>query len=142
MPLYECRCDDCDRVQDYVQTVARHAESPACRDCGSPTHQIVTPAHIQADLPEYESPVSGKIIRGRRMRRYDLESNNCRPYEGLEAERKESQSIRSQRQRQINRKVDAELERTITELDVSNRLERTDERSDRPYEDAEQVRTY
>lgn len=36
---------------------------------------------VWSDLPGYRSPVDGTWIEGRRARRYDLEKNNCVPYE-------------------------------------------------------------
>ena len=33
------------------------------------------------DLPGYRSPIDGSWVEGRRARRYDLEKNNCVPYE-------------------------------------------------------------
>jgi hypothetical protein len=32
---------------------------------------------VQSDIPEYRSPIDGKLITSRTHRRYDLESNNC-----------------------------------------------------------------
>jgi hypothetical protein len=41
---------------------------------------------VQPDLPEYDSPIDGSIVRGRRQRRNDLAKNNCRPFEAGERE--------------------------------------------------------
>lgn len=32
---------------------------------------------VQSDIPEYRSPIDGKMITGRSQRRYDLEANGC-----------------------------------------------------------------
>lgn len=32
---------------------------------------------VFGDTPDYLSPIDGKLISGRRARRYDMESNNC-----------------------------------------------------------------
>jgi hypothetical protein len=37
---------------------------------------------LQLDLQPYASPVTGKVVDGRRARRYDLESTNCVPAAG------------------------------------------------------------
>lgn len=37
--------------------------------------------HIISDIPEYRSPVDGKLISSRSSRRDDLERNNCREWE-------------------------------------------------------------
>lgn len=35
---------------------------------------------IISDIPEYRSPIDGKLIGSRSERRYDLEANNCREW--------------------------------------------------------------
>src|SRR5882757_5802048 len=45
---------------------------------------------IQADLPGYESPASGKWIEGRKARREDMKRTGSRPWEGLAQERQEA----------------------------------------------------
>lgn len=57
---------------------------------------------VFGDLPGYESPVSGKWIEGRKARREDLARTNCRPYEGLEQEKKEANKVRAQHERQLD----------------------------------------
>lgn len=36
---------------------------------------------IMRDIPEYRSPIDGRLISSRSQRRYDLEANNCREWE-------------------------------------------------------------
>lgn len=57
---------------------------------------------VFGDLPPYESPITGKIVDGRRARRDDLKRHGCRPYEGREQEMKEAAKV----QRENDRKVD------------------------------------
>ena len=45
---------------------------------------------VFGDLPAYRSPINGQWINGRVQRREDLKRNHCRPYEGLEQEKKEA----------------------------------------------------
>jgi hypothetical protein len=70
-----------------------------------------------------------------------LRRNDCREYEGTGAEQKEAARIRAHKEKQIEAKVDETLHKTITDLDASNRLTRTGERSDQPYT-PENARTY
>jgi hypothetical protein len=42
------------------------------------------------DIPAYVSPVTGKLVDGRKARREDLKRHGCRPYEGREQETKEA----------------------------------------------------
>lgn len=47
-------------------------------------------ALIVPDLPDYVSPVTGKLVSGRKQRREDLRRTNSRPWEGMDQELKES----------------------------------------------------
>ena len=67
---------------------------------------------VWGDLPEYTSPIDGKVISGRRQRRNDLARSECRPYEGREQEAKEALSHRRQEQRKHERKFAELVERT------------------------------
>lgn len=58
------------------------------------------------DLPDYQSPVSGLVVSGRRQRRNDLARTNSRPWEGMAAERKEA----ARRKAYADQKSDACLE--------------------------------
>ena len=59
------------------------------------------------DLPGYDSPIDGRWIEGRAQRREDLRRNGCRPFEGVEQERKVAQ----ERVREENRRLDRVAER-------------------------------
>lgn len=43
-------------------------------------------------MPAYQSPVTGKWIDTPSQRRDDMARNNCRPWEGMDSERKVAQS--------------------------------------------------
>jgi len=36
---------------------------------------------VVSDIPDYRSPIDGRMISGRSQRREDLKRNNCVPYE-------------------------------------------------------------
>jgi hypothetical protein len=61
---------------------------------------------IMADLPGYQSPVSGKWIDGRKARREDLARTQCRPYEGREQEQKEIDRQRQYDERRLDKRAD------------------------------------
>jgi len=67
------------------------------------SRQLPDAPAIWDDLPEYESPVTGKIVRGRAARREDLKRHRCRPWEGMEAEQKEAARRRAEQERQTDR---------------------------------------
>lgn len=89
MPMYTTQCAECKRKQTIFRHVAtRDAELPVCH--GKEMRRIVEAPAVQADLLGYQSPIDGRWIEGRRARTEDLKRNNCRPWEGMETERKEA----------------------------------------------------
>ena len=66
---------------------------------------------VFGDLPSYRSPITGKWIDGRTARREDLKRNGCRPWEGLDQERKES----ARQSRYAEERLDASLTKTASE---------------------------
>jgi hypothetical protein len=72
---------------------------------------VISVAGVQADLPGYQSPTTGRWIEGRAARRDDLKRSNARPWEGLDQERKEAQKRLADRES----KSDAKLEKVIRE---------------------------
>lgn len=45
---------------------------------------------VFGDLPSYQSPVTGRLVDGRVQRREDMKRAGCRPWEGLDQEKKEA----------------------------------------------------
>ncbi len=66
---------------------------------------------VFGDLPEYQSPVTGLIVSGRRARREDLKRTGSRPYEGFQQEAKEA----ARRRAYVEQKTDASLTRAASE---------------------------
>ena len=64
---------------------------------------------VFGDLPAYESPVDGRVIEGRKQRRDDLARSGSRPWEGIEAEKREAarqkQYIEQKAERHLNESV-------------------------------------
>jgi len=84
----------------YVQIDGRLIEvSP---DYQPPKHEAPL---VFGDLPSYRSPVNGQWIDGRVARREDLKRTGCRPWEGLEQERKEA----ARQERYAHERLDASL---------------------------------
>jgi hypothetical protein len=63
-------------------------------------------AAIWGEIPEYVSPVTGKVISGRVQRREDMASAGARPWEGKDQEVKEAK----RRQAYIDQAADQRLE--------------------------------
>jgi hypothetical protein len=57
---------------------------------------------IQADLPGYESPVTGLWVEGRKARREDLLRSNSRPWEGMEQEKKHAAKVTAAKERALD----------------------------------------
>ncbi len=84
----------------------RH-DSPLCH--GKRMGIVISLATVQADLPGYESPTTGKWIEGRAARRDDLKRSGARPYEGFAVEKREADKRKAEREA----KSDAKLEKVI-----------------------------
>jgi hypothetical protein len=55
---------------------------------------------VVPDIPDYVSPVSGKLVSGRRQRRDDLKRTNSREWEGMQSEINEARRrVRYEEQR-------------------------------------------
>lgn len=61
---------------------------------------------IIPDLPDYVSPVTGKLVSGRRQRREDLLRTGSRPWEGLAAEKKEAERRIAHAEQTSDRRLD------------------------------------
>lgn len=130
MPLYENECRKCGATGTYFQTIAKCKRSPKCEKCGGRTKQIISAVRGFGDIAEYVSPATGRVVRGRRERREDLERSGCRPYEGLDSEAREAKKVRAEKEKKLEAKLDDVLGRTIEDLDASNRLDRVGPRDE------------
>lgn len=110
MPTYESLCDTCKTLHEYYQPVSNYLDTPEC--CGAKTRKVIlTAAYGVPDVPEYISPVTGKWVRGKKQRQYDLESSGSRPYEGREAEEKEA----ARKRKYEDERQDKFYEKIVTE---------------------------
>lgn len=66
---------------------------------------------VFGDLPSYRSPVNGQWIDGRVARREDLKRTGCRPWEGLDQEKKEA----ARQQGYADQKLEASLTKAASE---------------------------
>jgi hypothetical protein len=104
LPLYEAECVTCSKVTEYSQPIARRHRTPKCA-CGGKTKLIISAVKGFADLPDYVSPVTGKLVSGRKQRIDDLKRTDSRPWEGMEQERKEA----ARRKRYDDERADRQL---------------------------------
>lgn len=76
---------------------------------------------VHGDIPEYTSPVSGLVIRGRRARRDDLARTNSRPWEGKAAEMKEAARQRAYAEQKADAKLEEATRRAYHSLNPDQR---------------------
>jgi hypothetical protein len=107
MPLYTAECAICGHVADYAATVAEREKTPS--HCDAPMVKILTPTKIQADTPDYRSPIDGHVVHGRKGRRDDLARNNCRPFEGRESEERAVREFHAQADKKFDAKLTDQL---------------------------------
>ena len=75
---------------------------------------------IIKDIRPYHSPINGREISGRRAQRYDLESNQCRIYEGRDQEQKEVNRYHAEQDRNYEASLDKALRETANDLKYQN----------------------
>ena len=120
MPIYQSVCLKCGSEHEYIRTVSNCMDTPTC--CGSATDKRILSAPMGiVDIPAYVSPVSGRWVNSRAQRKEDLKRADCRPWEGLEQEKKEA----ARRQAYIEEKQDkvltAAIEQTFYQMPAEKR---------------------
>jgi hypothetical protein len=117
MPLYTTICTHCGRKDSiYRLIVERDVNIPDCLYDGQPMRRAVEAPAVHADLPGYQSPVDGRWIEGKRARIEDLKRNNCRPWEGMESERKEAVKRAEEADRVLDQKSEAAVHETFNNM--------------------------
>lgn len=119
MPIYQYRCDACGTEREEFRSVAERHDSPTCH--GHRMGIVICPPAVQADLPGYVSPASGKWIEGRAARREDLKVSGCRPWEGLDSEKREARKRSAEIEAKADRQLDASARRALAELPPAKR---------------------
>lgn len=83
--------------------------------------KIHTTHFIQRDTTvEYQSPISGDWISGRRAHRYDLHSNGARVYEGRESETVEANNHIEHQEKKLSDALDKSLPETLNDIKYGN----------------------
>ena len=82
--------------------------------------EVPKTAFIVRDIPEYESPASGKLIRGRRQQRNDLHATGSRIYEGRMSEAKAADSHNEQKQKKFEKELDKSMAETLNDIKYQN----------------------
>ena len=85
-------------------------------DIGSPLLLAVI-----GDLPDYESPIDGRIVHGRKGRREDFKRTGTRPWEGMEEERKEASRRKFYEEARQDAGIEAAARRAYAQLSPQQR---------------------
>ena len=110
MPVYEARCNQCGKIQDYIRRAENYLDTPEC--CGQKTEKVILSAPMGwVENIAYTSPIDGRPITTKQARIEDLRRNNARPWESLEQEQKEAK----RRAAYEEAKQDAALEKVVTD---------------------------
>lgn len=97
MPLYTFQCPKCGNKSTIFRKIAERDRSEPCekcalngesKSCGWDMVRVVEAPSVQVDIGGYTSPIDGRWIEGKAARREDLKRSNCRPWEGMAAEKK------------------------------------------------------
>lgn len=123
MPLYEAQCPRCQAIEYYAETVERRHIVPQCPSCGDKMQKVILSAPAQqldiAPWDGYISPASGKYITSNRERERDMAETKCRPWEGMEQERKEANRRKEYAKQDLDRASDKAVEAAFTALPES-----------------------
>ena len=104
--IYESRCNSCGKLYEYIKPAAQYLESPFC--CGERTQKVILNAPMGHVVNiHYTSPIDGKPITTKQARINDLRANNCRPWEGLEQEKKVAQERKAYEEKVEDKKLEA-----------------------------------
>lgn len=104
MPSYIYECRECGQQREEFRQVDQRHDAPVCH--GAAMFIVLCPTFVAADLPGYVSPATGKWVEGRSARRDDLARSNCRPWEGMDSERKEARKRKAEADAKFDRKVE------------------------------------
>lgn len=88
MPLYTFQCPECGGKTTAFRKIMERDKPELCMSDLTKMMRIVEAPSVQVDIGGYTSPIDGRWIEGKAARREDLKRSNCRPWEGMEAEKK------------------------------------------------------
>lgn len=77
--------------------------------------------YVQGDYPDYQSPIDGTVVHGKRGRRYDLEANQCRPWEGREAEQREADRRSAYHEQALDRQLHESTHSALAQMHPAKR---------------------
>lgn len=120
MPLYEAVCRHCGKYEPYYRKLERYLDTPQC--CNEPMQKVIH--HPPMAIPEitpYQSPITGSWVDSRQQRREDFARNQCRPWEGIEQERKEASRRVQYENQAMNQRIFKAVENDLREMPINKK---------------------
>jgi len=77
--------------------------------------------YVQPDYEDYESPIDGRIVHGKKGRRYDLERTGSRPWEGRDQEQKEADRDNYYHDQKEDRRLDESVQYSLAQMHPEKR---------------------
>lgn len=102
----------------FIQCPKTHKLIPADQFYDS---EPVKTHFVQGEIPEYHSPIDGRLITSRREQRNDHMRSGSRQYEGFEQEQKVAARHRAYEEQKADRALHAQVERSFMQLPESTR---------------------
>lgn len=112
MPLYDFICAEGHRFERMVALADFEAQQ-FC-PCHAPANRVISAPRINKDYADYQCPVTGKLISGRRQHEENLRQHGCRILETGEKELNDR--LKVQREKQAEAEVDRTVERFFDTL--------------------------
>lgn len=117
MPVYEYRCTRCGLPFDEFKKMADYKE-PAVHKCGGLGERKISKPMISVDYPAYESPVSGRIISGKKEHEAELARTGCRLLEPGESRDFEKRQL--DKEVQFDKMLDNALGEVLTQTKLTS----------------------
>jgi len=114
MPIYGAICPKCNHYETIYRHIAQRDDTPM--HCGEKMQRVVEAPSVQVDIGGYTSPIDGRWIEGKAARREDLRRNNCRPWEGMESEKKEAMKRAEVASKDYEKGVEAAVYNTFNNM--------------------------
>lgn len=103
MPLYEYTCKECGAAQTAYRKVDDRHNGPECHGVMALT---ISPVRGFVENIRYQSPIDNRAITSKRQRADDLARSGCRPWEGLDQEKKQAARDKLHEQKNFEQKVE------------------------------------
>jgi putative FmdB family regulatory protein len=119
MPIYAYKCPECSAEQDVIKSI-RFLDLPEpCEVCGTDMQRQICAPMVQADLPGYDCPITGKWIEGRKAHEENLKRHGCRVYEPGETD--EATRARAAADMAFEASIEATVEEFVEKLPTRKR---------------------